>query len=304
MAPFSIYMSWRIIYIEEAKSVRLYLDNIKIEKETGELTVPLADIHTLVIDNQMISITVPLIVKCSEYNINLIICSMEHMPVSYINPFTGNFQSAMMLKKQISWDEYIKGIIHKKIIKNKIENQYSLLKHFNLNINTISKMVDFSYEVDSYDLTNREGLAAKMYFREPFGTDFKRFEEDPVNAGLNYGYSILRSQISKTIIAKGLNPSLGIFHKGYNNPFNLSDDIIEVFRPLIDEYVYLYLKDAIIFKKEHRLQIISQTTKEVYIEGKRQTIFNAIRIYLEKIIECFETNDPEKYLSIRLIHEL
>ena len=79
------------------------------------------------------------------------------------------------------------------------------------------------------DKSNREGLAAKVYFHELFGLDFRRFDDDIINAGLNYGYAILRSQISKTVIAKGLNPCLGIFHKGYDNPFNLSDDIIEVY---------------------------------------------------------------------------
>lgn len=297
-------MGWRIIYIEEAKGVRLYLDNIKIEKENGELTLPLADIHTLVIDNQMVSITVPLIVKCSEYNINLIICSIEHIPTSIVSPISGNFQSAMMLRKQMGWNEQIKSIIHQKIVKNKIENQYNLLKHLNLSMDTIGKLVNFSYEVYPFDSTNREGLSAKLYFRELFGSEFKRFEDDVVNAGLNYGYSILRSQISKSIIAKGLSPSLGIFHKGYNNPYNLSDDIIEVFRPLIDEYVYKKLLDALIFKRENRLELIACTAKDAYICGKKQSLFNVIKIYLEKIIECFEENNPDKFESVSLVYEL
>lgn len=297
-------MGWRILYIEEAKSVRLYLDNIRIEREVGDITVPLSDIHTLVIDNQMITITVPLIVKCSEYNINLIICSLEHIPTSTVSPISGNYQSAIMLRKQIDWDMHLKNIIHQKIIVNKIENQSDLLKHLGLQFDTIHKLLDFSREVQLSDYTNREGLAAKMYFRELFGSNFKRFDEDIINAGLNYGYSILRSQISKTIIAKGLNPSLGIFHKGYNNPFNLSDDIIEVFRPIIDEYVYKNMIDAIIFKKENRMELIACTAKDAYICGKRQSLFNVIRIYLEKILECFEENNPEKYESVRLIHEL
>lgn len=143
-----------------------------------------------------------------------------------------------------------------------------------------------------------------MYFRELFGEKFKRFDEDVVNAGLNYGYSLLRSQISKTIIAKGLNPSLGIFHKGYNNPYNLSDDIIEVFRPLIDEYVYSKLVDALLFKRENRLELIACTSKDAYICGKKQSLFNVIKIYLEKIIECFEENNPDKYEPVRLVYEL
>lgn len=263
-------MGWRILYIENAKSMRLYLDNIKIERETGDLTVPLADIHTLVIDNQMITLTTPLLVKCSEYNINIIICSLEHMPSTIVSPVSGNYQSSLMLKKQIEWDSKMKEILWKRIVENKIENQGDLLIHFNKSTDVISKIKDFEFEVEDNDATNREGLAAKMYFRELFGPNFIRFDDDVVNAGLNYGYSILRSLISKTLVAKGLNPTLGIFHKGYNNPFNLSDDIIEVFRPLIDEYVYVNLKDAIIFKKQNRLELINHTAKDVFIKGNKQ----------------------------------
>ena len=97
-------MGWRILYIEEAISVKLYLDNIRIEKETGFLTIPLSDIHTIVIDNQMISVTIPLIVKCSEYNINLVVCSIEHMPKASVISFNGNYQAPLVLKKQIMWD--------------------------------------------------------------------------------------------------------------------------------------------------------------------------------------------------------
>ena len=297
-------MGWRIVYIEDAKSVKLYLDNVRIEKEVGVLTIPLSDIHTLIIDNQMISLTVPLLNKCSDYNINLVLCDLEHMPNVTLNPFNGNYQTPLMLKKQIEWSNEIKKILHVKIIKNKIENQVDLLKHLDKNIVVIEKILTFSREIEEDDCTNREGLAAKMYFREMFGASFKRFDDDIINAGLNYGYSILRSQISKTIIAKGLNTTLGIFHKGYNNSFNLSDDIIEVFRPLIDEYVYKNMLDAVIFTRKHRIELISLTTKDSNFNGEKQSIFNVISMFIDKIIYCFETGDMNGYKPVRLIYEL
>lgn len=297
-------MGWRIIYIEDANSVKLYLDNIKITTNKDEVLIPLLDIHTLVIDNQMITMTVPLLNKCAEYNVNVILCSMEHMPSCEITSLDGNFQAPQILKKQINWNDDIKKVLHQKIMKNKIENQAMLLKTLNKSKDVFDHMIKFCEEVELSDSTNREGLAAKIYFRELFGKDFKRFDEDVLNAGLNYGYAILRSQISKTIVAKGLNPSIGIIHKGYNNPFNLSDDIIEVFRPIIDEYVYKKMNEAIFFSRNNRLEIIEQTTKDVYVDGKRQSIFNGIRIFVEQIMECFETGDVDAYKSIKLIYEL
>ena len=88
-----------------------------------------------------------------------------------------------------------------------------------------------------------------MYFRELFGDDFIRFDEDVINAGLNYGYSIFRSLISSIIVAKGYLHNLGIFHRGKQNMFNLSDDVIEVFRPIVDHYVYNNMMEDILFNK-------------------------------------------------------
>lgn len=297
-------MGWRIVYIENASSVKLYLDNIRIENSNGELTIPLSDIHTLVIDNQVITMTVPLIVKCCEYNINFIICSMEHMPISTISPFIGNYQTPLMLKKQIQWSGELKTFIWQKIIKNKISNQADLLKHLDKSSVSYQILIDYENSVLENDKSNREGLAAKVYFHELFGIDFRRFDDDIINAGLNYGYAILRSQISKTIIAKGLNPCLGIFHKGYDNPFNLSDDLIEIFRPLIDHYVYLNLKDAILFTKKNRIELISLTGNDVMFNNKRQSIFNVISMFVDKLIYIFETGDVESYLPVSLVYEL
>ncbi len=292
-------MGWRIIYVEDAMNIRLYLDNLKVEKETKEVTIPLSDIHSLIIDNQKITMTIPLITKCAEYNINLILCSIEHMPKAVLQAFNGNYQTPLIIKKQIDWDSDIKSVIHKLIIKNKINNQIDLLKYLNLDFDIIQKLIKFESEVNEGDTLNREGLSAKMYFRVLYGSNFKRFEESVINNGLNYGYSILRSQISKTIIAKGLLPGIGIIHKGYNNPFNLSDDIIEVFRPLVDWYVYTYLKDAIVFKREHRLELIKLTTKDVLIKGCRQTLLN---IFIDRILDIFEFGDISKFEDIRLLY--
>lgn len=304
MTLFFLFMGWRILYIEQANSMKLYLDNIKVTNDLSEVTIPLSDIHTIVIDNQTVTITVPLINKCSEYNVNLVFCSIEHMPKAFLNPLNGNYQTPSILKKQIEWSQKSKDYIWQKIVINKIDNQNNLLKSLNKNSEVINRINDFTKEVDIGDSGNREGLAAKMYFRELFGPDFKRFNDDVINAGLNYGYAILRSQISKTIIAKGLNPNIGIHHIGYDNFFNLSDDIIEVFRPIIDEYVYKMMNESIIFTKENRLGLVKQTSCDVYINGTKQTLFNAIEIYVERIMFCFESGDIDAYLPIRLIYEL
>lgn len=288
-------MSHRVIYIEKCEYLRLYLDNLKVEYNDEEILLPISDIQILVIDNYKSSLSVPLINKLTENNVCTIICGIDHLPKSYILPMNGHFSQSGNISKQICWDENKKKRIQQKIVKAKIYNQIEILKKNDKNFNVIQKLFQFIDEVELGDSTNREGLAAKMYFREMFGDDFIRFDEDIVNAGLNYGYSIFRSLISSIIVAKGYLPNIGIFHRGKQNMFNLSDDIIEVFRPIVDDYVLNNMFDDLLFKQEHRESLIQLTNKKVKIDNRKQTIPNAIHIYLENIFKELES-DEETYL--------
>jgi len=293
---FSYIMGWRILYIDEGEYLSLYIDNIKIQNkgEDKEIILPIKDLHTLIIDNYKSVLSVHLMNALSNYNVNVVLCNIEHMPATLIIPQSGNAQVPQMLKHQLSWTARQKQLIHQEIVKSKIKNQYRLLQYFGLDENTINKLIEYENHVQLGDVGNREGLAAKLYFKSLFGKSFIRFSDDTINAGLNYGYSILRSQISKTIIAKGLNPALGFFHKGNTNNFNLSDDFIEPFRPLIDYYIYMYLKDEQLLTKNHKLDIIKHTTKKVTYNQSKQTLFNAINQYVDAVISFMNTGDLDK----------
>lgn len=284
-------MSHRVIYIENCEYLRLHLDNLKVEYKDDELLLPISDIQILVIDNYKSSLSVPLINKLMDNNVCTIICGIDHLPKSYILPMNGHFAQSGNIHKQIQWNEDYKKILHQKIVKAKIYNQIEILKKNNKSFDVIQKLFQFMEEVELGDITNREGLAAKMYFREMFGNQFIRFDEDVINAGLNYGYSIFRSLISSIIVAKGYLPNVGIFHRGKQNMFNLSDDIIEVFRPIVDDYVYNNMMEDILFKQEHREGLIKLTHKKVIIDDRKQTISNTIYIYLENIFKELETGN-------------
>ena len=286
-----LHMSWRVLYIEESDYLNLYLDNLKIKKGIDETTVPLSDINSIIVDNNKTNISLSLINKCMEYKVNIITCDIYHLPNGIIIPYSGNYQSALQLRKQIEWKEETKNIIWQYIIKKKILNQAKILELKDKDIKVINHMIKFSNEVKINDKTNREGIVAKIYFRELFGSDFKRMNDDIINAGLNYGYSILRSQISRELVARGLNLHLGLFHNSITNQFNLADDIIEVYRPIIDSYVYDELKDKLSFLRENRLELIKITTKKVMIAGKKQTITNSMNIMINSILKVIETGD-------------
>lgn len=293
-------MSWRVIYIEEADRVSLYLDNIKVIKNEEEILIPISDIHSLLLDNYKILLSVQLINALAKANVNVVLCDVDHLPVTMLNPLFGNSTAPKSLREQLSWNKINKSILHQQIIKRKINHQKKLLEYIDKNIIEINILEKYENEVEISDKTNREGLSAKMYFQGLFGKEFKRFDEDIINAGLNYGYAILRSQVSKTLIAKGLNTTLGIFHKGPNNNFNLSDDIMEPFRPIIDIWVFKNLINEKLFLREHRLSLIEQTTKDIYFKNQKQTIFNTISLYVDSILNFLKTGNIEELIHPEL----
>ena len=297
-------MSHRIIYIEKCECLKLYLDNIKVVYNDNDILLPISDIQILVIDNYKSSLSIPLINKLTENNVCTVICGIDHIPKSYILPMNGHFSQSGNINKQIAWDNDRKQIMHQKIVRAKIHNQTEILKLNNKSHEVIEKLHQFENEVEKDDVTNREGLAAKMYFRELFGDDFIRFDEDVINAGLNYGYSIFRSLISSIIVAKGYLPNLGIFHRGKQNMFNLSDDVIEVFRPIVDHYVYNNMMEDILFKQEHKEALIQLTTKKLEIDGRKQTVNNAIYVYIENILKELETGQNVYLFPKPILYDL
>lgn len=289
-------MSHRVIYIEKTDELKLYLDNLKVIINKDEILIPISDIMILVIDNYKSNLSVPLINKLTEKNVCTILCGIDHLPQSYIMPTNGNFAQSGNLYKQINWDKSNKQLVHQLIVKAKILNQIEVLKTNKKNKNVISKLYYFYDDVKLDDSTNREGLVAKMYFRELFGDNFIRMNEDVINAGLNYGYAIFRSLISSIIVAKGYIPNLGIFHRGKQNMFNLSDDIIEVFRPIVDNYVYNNMMEDILFKQDHREALIKLTLKKIQIDNRNQTVSNAINFYIDSILKVLETGNSDYFI--------
>lgn len=294
MGSFFIVMSWRVLYIEESDKLSLYFDNIKVTKNDEEILVPIRDIHSLIVDNYKILLSVHLLNALSNANVNVVLCGVDHLPQTIFFPLFGNSNAASSLKRQLKWEKLKKKILHQEIVKRKIKHQKELLIAIDKTNPEIEVLSKYEKEVELADKTNREGLAAKQYFKGLFGETFRRFENDIINAGLNYGYAILRSQISKTLVSKGLNTTIGLFHKNPTNNFNLSDDLIEPFRPIIDYWVYKNLMTEEIFLREHRLTLIEQTTKDVYFKSKKQTIFNTISMYLDSILSFLDTGDMNK----------
>ena len=199
-------------------------------------TVPIEDVGVVVLEHQQISITLPLINALTDNNVQLVICNNKGMPSSMLLNLDVNVTQGQTLRNQINTGEVLKKQLWKQIVERKIRNQANLLDKIGLDGNVLRP---FYSNVKSGDTDNREGIAARIYFQELFGKDFIRDRNLPgINALLNYGYIVLRAAVARSLVSSGLFPALGIFHHNRSNAFPLADDIMEPYRPYVDEIVY------------------------------------------------------------------
>lgn len=209
---------------------------ITVNKEK-EYKVPLCDIGGVIANSYRLTYSNNAIVKLAELNIPLVVCGSNHSPVGILWSVEPHSLTSGRIDSQINATRPKYNNIWKQIVRTKIHNQGVCLKALGKKHIKVTSLIA---GVLSGDKTNQEGHAARTYWQELFGKKFIRNRDgDGINAMLNYGYTILRSGISRAIMGAGLHPSIGIFHKNKFNAMRLADDLMEPFRPITDYFVYL-----------------------------------------------------------------
>lgn len=168
-----------------------------------------------------------------------------------------------------------------------------------LRLKDSEKVFRISQEVEILDPTNREGYAAKTYFSRMFGKEFTRDLSSPINSALDYGYSILLSNFNREIVNYGYLTQLGLKHMNQFNAFNLSSDLMEPFRPLVDLIVYEHGDEE--FDRDYKLDLVEVLNEKVYIKGKEYYLTNAINLYLGSIFEALNKNDDEGLVLFEML---
>lgn len=274
-------MSWRTVLISGRAKLDLKLNNLIVRKdEVTKIHIP--EIAILIIDSTTISITTALIEKLIDSKVKIIFCGKDHSPIGEITNYYNRHNSVKIIKEQIKWTESNKGKVWAEIIKEKINNQARLLSYHDQNAS--KHLTLFMNQVEIGDSTNREGHAAKVYFNSLFGNDFIRNNDDPTNSMLNYGYSILLSVVNRELVCQGYLTQLGIFHDNQFNQYNLSSDLMEPFRPLVDSIVKYY--EPIKFSKEEKFAILKMFDAQLKINDTNYTLLNGITVYVKSVIEA------------------
>ena len=283
-------MSWRVVVISSRAKLEYKLGYLVIRYTEDVRKVFLPDISVLLIENTGCSITAALLQKLWENKTCIIFCDDKRNPGAQLMPYYGSHDTSIKVAKQIKWTESAKSKIWARIVKEKIYRQYTCLYQFNRE--TSEKLFDYIDEIEDGDKTNREGHAAKVYFNSLFGLDFSRTQDNFINASLNYGYSIILSAICREIVSIGCITQIGIFHKNRFNEFNLGCDLMEPFRPIVDNYV---AKSRIIdeLNSERKLDLVNLLNSDVRITGIKTSLLNALSIYVKSVIDALEKEDEQ-----------
>lgn len=284
-----IYLSLR-----NAQLVLRMPDADKLEesfKQEAERTIPIEDIGVVVLDNRRITITTGAMEALLANNCAIITCDSTDLPVGLMLPLCGNTTQSERFRTQIDASLPLKKQLWQQTVRQKILNQATVL---NKNTGAIVKnMQVWANEVKSGDPDNLEARAAAYYWRNLFPSlpNFVRGREgDPPNNLLNYGYAILRACVARGLVGSGLLPTLGIHHHNRYNAYCLADDIMEPYRPYVDDLVIQIMQEYPDYSELNRsikAALLTIPSLDVMLDGKRSPLMIAVGQTTASLAKCF-----------------
>lgn len=279
-------MSWRIVVISRSAKLDYKMDYLIVRQE--EITkIHLSEIYILIIESTAVSITASLLSELTKRKIKVIFCDEKRNPSSELIPYYGSHDTSAKVRKQVAWSKEVKTDVWTEIVTEKIRKQRDYLKK--LGKEEYKLLDEYVEQIETGDSTNREGHAAKVYFNALFGVKFTRTSEDPINAALNYGYGLILSAFNREIVSNGYITQLALFHDNMFNQFNLGSDLMEPFRILVDKRVVRLEPDR--FEHEEKIFMVDLLNQEVIIDGKKNYVNNAIKIYCRSVFDAINEKD-------------
>ena len=280
-------MSWRTVVISSRCKLDLRMGCMVIRGDEVR-RVNLDEVSLILVESTAVSLTASLISELTRRKIRLVFCDEKYSPCAEVAPLYGSHDCSAKLRTQIGWSSETKAFIWTAIVSEKIRNQSLHLKM--LGYDEEAAMLDgYISEMELNDETNREGHAAKVYFNALFGQCFSRNNDNSMNAALNYGYSLILSAMNREVCACGYLTQLGLFHDNMFNYFNLSCDLMEPFRIIVDRLVAK--KKYAVFGTEEKHEMIRLFETQVLIAGQEQYLQNAIKIYCRSVFDAINSND-------------
>ena len=290
----------RTIVLTNPASLRLKDNQVKIALRAEgeeERSVPKEEIGVVLVENQQVSITIPLLNALADDNVAVIFCNAKGLPHSMLQPLDANTTQGETLRLQIDTSEPLRKSLWKQIVETKIKNQSRLLDKWQRNGSLLKPHYT---HVLIGDADNREGIAARIYWMELMGEDFVRDrDEEGINSLLNYGYAVLRAATARALVGSGLMPSLGLFHHNRSNPFPLADDIMEPFRPYVDDVVMQLCEEGrFTLDKETKQALVNVLYSDTQFDNVSRPLQVGLSMTTASLVKCYDKEITKLALPI------
>lgn len=278
-------MGWRCVVIDSPCKLSVS-NNYLIVRNDDVRKIHLSEVYCLMIACPAVNITGIALYELTRNKIKVVFCDEKRDPYGELIGYYGSHNCAKQLRKQLGWSGAAMGFVGTEIITQKIRNQAAVLRKYGFD-ERASMLDGYAAEVVRGDTANREGHAAKVYFNTLFGMSFTREKDCDLNSALNYGYAVLLSCINREVVACGRLTQLGLTHRNEFNEFNLSCDLIEPFRVLVDEDVFLNRDKP--FGKERKFELVDLLNKRV-VYGKEFCLNDAVGSYVRNVFDCLDSD--------------
>lgn len=282
-------MAWRSVVVSQPAKLKREHFSLVVE-QAQSARVPFEDIAVIVLNNREITLTHPVLSACGEYGIGLFSTGDDHQPNGVFLPFLSHSRATRMLRLQLDIERPRAKQAWATIVRSKITNQAACLRLTGRG--DPARLDSYARRVRSGDTGRMEAQAAAYYFRELFGSGFDRSQDVWINAALDYGYAVVRGAVARGLVAHGLQPSVGLFHASEQNAFNLADDLIEPFRPLVDLHVAKCVAGSPVpdrpLQASDKLGLVSLLNADVGMPRGSMTVLAAIEHATESLVRVFD----------------
>jgi len=278
---------WRSVVINQPARLKREHFALLVEQEQAA-RVPFEDIAVIVLNHREITLTHPVLSACAEYGIGLYATGDNHQPNGVFLPFQSHSRATKMLRLQLALDKPTGKRAWSAIVRAKVENQAISLRA--LHAGDPERLQSYARRIRSGDTGNMEAQASAYYFPQLFGRSFHRSQEGWTNAALDYGYAVLRGACARALVAHGLLPTIGIFHSSEQNAFNLADDLIEPYRPVVDLHVATSRKtdDGIDLSPADKAALVGLLNVDVAMPRGVMTVLASVEQAAESLARLYD----------------
>lgn len=287
-------MAYRNLMIASSAHIKIKNEQLIINTDK-DYSIPIEDINSLLIESRQATITMASLSALAQKGVTVFLCDEKHTPCAVMMPFAQHSRNVCMLKLQENLSQPLQKQLWQQIVKAKINNQGKCLELLNKAAEA-KQLYALSKNVLSGDTNNTEATAARFYFKNLFSTDFIRSDDTDIrNSFLNYGYAILRGHIARLITSYGFIPMLGIHHRSEVNSYNLADDFIEPFRPIVDLYV-ARITNFTALNTQHKASLYNLLNMDVDSGGQTHSVSYAAERTIQSFSRCCQKTSKELLL--------